>query len=62
MPPSTEPTVATSANQKLRRGRPMHSAISSTSGGIGKKDDSAKARPKSAQVPPGRSAQPRVQS
>ena len=55
-PPVTEPSAHTSANRYEARGAPTHSAMRSTSGGIGKKDDSAKAIAKSAHGPPGRSA------
>ena len=42
MPPSTDATEQIVANHQARRGLPRHRAISSRSGGTGKKEDSAK--------------------
>ena len=61
MPPSTDPAVQIAAKRRASRGWPIPSAISSTSGGIGKNDDSANAMANSAQAAEGRSAQPIVQ-
>jgi hypothetical protein len=51
--PVTEPNKQTVANLKAFFDVPRTSAISSASGGMGKKEDSAKARRKSAAVPYG---------
>ena len=55
-------TEVTRANQNEDFGSPRHSAMSRGSGGIGKKEDSARASTKSAGVPYGVSAQCRTQS
>ena len=62
MPPSTEKIEQTIANLNACRGAPRQSASSSTSGGIGKNDDSAKARIARAGMPHFVSARPRIQS
>ncbi len=61
-PPSTEPTEQYKANLKDFRGIDIARAINRTSGGIGKKDDSANARMNNAGTPYGVSAQCSTQS
>lgn len=60
--PITEPTVHINAYLKERFTHPKQSAISRTSGGIGKKLDSANANIKRATAPQGVSAQCSTQS
>jgi hypothetical protein len=50
-PPVTEPIVVTVASHIPRSGSPRVSAIKRTSGGMGKKDDSANERINKAHVP-----------
>ena len=61
-PPRSEPAAQIRAYRKALAGIDIARAISRTSGGIGKKLDSARARRKSAHVPYGVSAQLRTQS
>src|SRR5690606_19163219 len=61
-PPIREPTVVTPAKNKDLSGAPTARAIRRTSGGIGKKDDSATAIKKRAQEPYRLSAKLRTQS
>ena len=62
IPPRTDPAAQIAAYRKALAGIDIARAISRTSGGIGKKLDSAKARMKSAHDPYGVSAQWRTQS
>jgi len=62
MPPISDPNEQMREKTKKCDGAPIHKAISNTSGGIGKKDDSAKASVKSAGAPYGVSAHDNTQS
>ena len=62
MAPKIEPTLHKRANLKDFDLRPNANGISNTSGGIGKKDASAKARTNRTRGPDGRSAHFKTQS